>query len=92
MVSEGEERWQAVGAEIRAARMEFGWNGRRLAEESGLSQQRISQIEGARRKFVPYEELAALANTLRLDLDVLALMAYGKHRPEPGAAKSRTAQ
>lgn len=90
-VSEGEERWQAVGAEIRAARQARGWNGLRLAQESGITQQRVSQIERAARKASSYEELAALARALDLDLNTLALMALGGDRPAPGASHTRSA-
>lgn len=82
------ERWAAVGAEIRAARTDHGYTGKDIERltDGVVTQNRLSKIEVASREFVPVEELEALAKVLDLDLDVLALMAYGATRPPAGSA------
>lgn len=90
-MSTSDERWKMVGEEIRAAREAralTGYDVERISE-GRIRQPRLSQIERAKRTFVPVEELEVLAEVLGMDLDTLALMAYGKTRPEPRSSFSR---
>lgn len=87
-----EERWRMVGREVRAAREARGLTGYDVqrATAGRIKQPRLSQIENAKRTFVPVEELQDLADVLGMDLDVLALMAYGSSRPEAGSSFTQT--
>lgn len=93
-MSTSDERWKMVGEEIRAAREAralTGYDVERISE-GRIRQPRLSQIERAKRTFVPVEELEeleVLAEVLGMDLDTLALMAYGKTRPEPRSSFTR---
>lgn len=84
-MSTSAERWRLVGEEVRAAREARGLTGYDVERASGgrIKQPRLSQIERAKRSYVPLEELEVLADVLKMDLDVLALMAYGRTSPPP---------
>ena len=85
-------RWKAVGAEIRRAREAKGLTGRAAERlHPGIRQAKLSQAERAVRNHIPYEELRTYALAFDMDLDVLALMAYGQTRPAPGSSIRRTA-
>ncbi len=83
-MARGNERWQAIGAEIKDARIAKGYVGKDIERltEGRVTQNRFSKAERAEREFIPYEELAEIARVLDMDLDVLALMAYGRQAPD----------
>jgi transcriptional regulator with XRE-family HTH domain len=87
-VEENERRWRAVGAEIKAAREAKGWTGREAERMSKgrITQAKLSQAETAKRKYINRDELQAYAELFDMDLNTLALMAYGADMPPAGAA------
>lgn len=83
-------RWQAVGAEIRAARTERGLSQAQLAQQIGIGQNVLSEDERGKERGIPIHRLMAYADALGMDYDLLVAMAYGrKRRPEQGETFKR---
>ncbi len=83
------QRWQAVGAEVRAARLEREMSQADLAERIGVRQNVVSEDERGKERGIPIHRLVAYAQALNMDYELLAQMAYGLNPPRPGESFRR---
>lgn len=84
-------RWQAVGAEIRAARTERGMTQTELADRVGIKQNVLSEDERGKERGIPIHRLMSYADALAMDYELLVRMAYGRQDVPRAGDTYRTA-